>query len=90
MNNRLNMLVTVPALVVAVVCLVRDESLFSFAKRVGGTYLFFSLLVSFLGAMWRISRQAEVARAQAAAQNLQERQSAEEKATEPAAAASAG
>jgi hypothetical protein len=45
----------VPALIVAVWCLFRDEGLVSFLKKVGGTYLFFWLLSSLFGYFWRLA-----------------------------------
>lgn len=45
----------VPALIVAMICLLRDEGLVSFLKKVGGTYLFFWLLSSLFGYLWRLA-----------------------------------
>ncbi len=56
MKRITDLVVSVPTLAVALLSLVRDESLFAFAKKVGGTWLFLSVLVAVLRLMWRMSR----------------------------------
>jgi hypothetical protein len=48
-------LTLIATLAVAILCLFRDESLLSFLKKVGGTYVFFSVLSSIFSYLWRIA-----------------------------------
>lgn len=48
-----------PALVVAIYCLLRDEGLVSFLKKVVVTYAFFSLLASVFAWLWGVATREE-------------------------------
>ncbi len=52
MKPQLQIFVTVPTALVAVYCLIGDAGLVSFLKKVGATYVFFSILAWALGALW--------------------------------------
>ncbi len=59
MNVRLQALVTGPVLAVAVWSLAHDESAGAFFRKVGVTWVFFSLVHALVTAMWRLARPGE-------------------------------
>ncbi len=60
MNPRIKVLASLPTLLVAILCLFSDETFGSFVKKVGGTYLFFSVIVVLFGVLWGAARPARV------------------------------
>ncbi len=52
MKPRLRIFVLAPTAAVAVYCLMGDAGIWSFLKKVGATYLFFTVLSIVLGLLW--------------------------------------
>ena len=60
MNPRIKVVALIPTLLVAILCLFGDEGFWSFVKKTGATYLFFSVLTVLFGTLWRAARPAPV------------------------------
>jgi hypothetical protein len=55
LKPRLQIFVLAPAAAVAVYCLMGDAGMWSFLKKVGATYLFFTVLSIVLGLLWDVA-----------------------------------